>query len=343
MNQSQVDVPVQDRMAALNKHVAHWLGHERWRLSPASSDASFRRYFRVAVDDGNSYIVMDAPPPREDCRPFVRIARQFRQLGLNVPEIIAQDLPQGFLLLSDLGDRIYLPELSDSSVDQLYAEAVSSIALLQAAQGDGGLPPYDRQRLHFEVSLFHEWFLGRYLNIPENRQPRDAIEAVYSAVIDSALEQPQVWVHRDFHSRNLMLTNDGHNPGVLDFQDAVVGPITYDLVSLFRDCYIGWPAEKVYHWLAQYRLRYLLGGGIADVNDQREFERWFDLMGMQRHLKCVGIFARLNIRDGKQAYLQHIPRTFQYIVDVLQRYRMFPAFNRFIQDSVLPALNKAKH
>ena len=289
------------------------------RVAPASSDASFRRYFRVWYDD-QTRIVMDAPPDKEDCRPFVAIGQAMRGLGLNAPEVLASNFEQGLLLLSDLGNRQYLAELSANNVSALYDDALAALARLQTG-GDPStslLPPYDTALLHREMELFREWFLGRLLGLELRDDEHRVLDHAFALLANNALEQPRVWVHRDYHSRNLMVT-DAFNPGVLDFQDAVIGAVTYDLVSLLRDCYIAWPREQVERWVLDYRAR-LRALGMQGLDDAEQFLRWFDLMGVQRHLKATGIFARLNLRDGKAGYLPDIPRTLGYVLEVAGRY-----------------------
>lgn len=286
------------------------------RIAPASSDASFRRYFRIWCDDHQTRIVMDAPPDKEDCRPFVAIAQALRELGLNAPEVLASDLDRGLLLLTDLGSRQYLAELDARSVTGLYGDALTALARLQIG-GDPDtalLPLYDAALLHREMELFREWFLGRLLGLELSKDEHRTLDGLFVRLADSALEQPQVWVHRDYHSRNLMVT-DADNPGVLDFQDAVVGAVTYDLVSLLRDCYIAWPRRQVESWALEHRAR-LRVLGMSGLDDADQFLRWFDWMGAQRHLKAIGIFARLKLRDGKSGYLQDIPRTLAYVLEV---------------------------
>jgi hypothetical protein len=288
-------------------------------IAPASDDASFRRYFRVSRN-GGSYIVMDAPPDRENCYNFVVLAEAFQALGLRTPRVLEADLAQGFLLLTDLGDRQYLTVLDEFSADHLYGDALKSLTRLQLG-GDPAtdlLPFYDGTLLHREVGLFREWFLECRLGLRLTESEHYTLEEVFALLVGNALEQPRVWVHRDYHSRNLMMIEDA-NPGILDFQDAVVGPITYDLVSLLRDCYIAWPRWRVEAWALDHRDR-LRAQGATDLEDADTFLRWFDLMGVQRHLKAVGIFARLDIRDGKRGYLQDIPRTLNYIQEVSDRY-----------------------
>jgi len=288
-------------------------------LLPASADASFRRYFRLTVGT-DTYIVMDAPPQQEDVQPFIRIARRFREIGLNVPEILRQDEDNGFLLLSDLGDQTYLSVLNEDSVDRLYGDALAALMMLQAGtyREPEFLPAYSRQLLLDEMALFADWLLVKHLGIVLTEGQKRAIEGVYQVLVVNALEQPSVWVHRDFHSRNLMATSV-RNPGILDFQDAVLGPVTYDLVSLLKDCYIDWPREQVTSWVRDYH-QLSRESGLQLTEDSQEFLRWFDLMGVQRHLKAAGIFARLYHRDGKPGYLADIPRTLGYITQLRSEY-----------------------
>ena len=289
------------------------------RIAPASSDASFRRYFRV-WRDGQTRIVMDAPPDKEDCRPFIAIAQALRGLGLNAPDVLAADLDQGWLLLTDLGSRQYLAELDSHRAPRLYDDALAALARLQTGGAPDStlLPPYDAALLHREMELFRDWFLGRLLGLELREDEHHALDQAFTLLAGNALEQPQVWVHRDYHSRNLMITHPD-NPGILDFQDAVVGAVTYDLASLLRDCYIAWPRSQVETWALDYRLR-LRALGMNGLDDAGQFLRWFDLMGVQRHLKAVGIFARLYLRDGKSGYLGDIPRTLNYVLEVTDRY-----------------------
>jgi N-acetylmuramate 1-kinase len=309
-----------ERRERLESWARQQLGWHDAVLTPASADASFRRYFRIQRD-GQSYILMDAPPDREDCRPFVYISRLLRDLGLHVPEILAEDTAQGFLLLSDLGSRLYLDELNEANVDRLYGDALGALATLQGCgPADARLPRYDRRLLLAEMSLFRDWLLGTHLEMTLNDSERQRLEESFESLVANALEQPVVCVHRDFHSRNLMVS-DHHNPGVLDYQDAVIGPVTYDLVSLLRDCYIDWPRSRVEGWaLGYYELARQTGILRPGDADETGFLRWFDLMGVQRHLKAAGIFARLNHRDGKPGYLADIPRTLGYVQAVCQRY-----------------------
>lgn len=324
------------RLQALNNWLKHDLALPVDALTPASGDASFRRYFRAQCGE-QSYIVMDAPPEKEECRPYIEIARAFHQLGLNVPEIIQADLQQGFLLLTDLGTRLYLAELNSDTVDRLYGDALGALITLQAC-GPGAceLPPYNRTLLLNEMELFREWLLQRHLGVEPDASQQQVLDEVFALLAESALEQPVVCVHRDYHSRNLMVTGR-HNPGILDFQDAVMGPVTYDLVSLLRDCYIRWPRQQVQEWVYGYHDLALQSGILREANERR-FMRWFDLMGMQRHLKATGIFARLNHRDGKPGYLGDIPRTLGYVVEVCEQYSELESFHALLQTEVLPRI-----
>ena len=305
------------RLEQLNHWLNRGLGLPRYDIVPASSDASFRRYFRVCFD-GESRIVMDAPPDKEDSRPFVRIARALHGIGLNVPQILAEDLAQGFLLLSDLGSEQYLAALNAASVGRLYGDAMAALIILQACgPQQSELPPYNEALLLREMELFREWYLGRHLQLTLSDSEQRSLDDAFRLLAQSALAQPQVAVHRDYHSRNLMVAP--HNPGILDFQDAVHGPVTYDLVSLLRDCYIAWPRAQVEAWALGYQ-ELAIDSGILRGRDEERFLRWFDWMGVQRHLKATGIFARLNHRDGKPGYLKDIPRTLGYVREVAASY-----------------------
>lgn len=307
-------------MTARHNRLIRWvgelLGTDTFTLEPASSDASFRRYWRARHADG-TLILMDAPPGLEDCGRYVDLARRLRAIGLHTPEIHAEDLANGFLALSDLGDRVYLQELSTESADRLYGDALDALAAIQARGPTEGLPVYDEPFLRRELEIFREWFLGSHLGVELSPPEQTDWDRACDVLIANALEQPQVCVHRDYHSRNLMLTSP--NPGILDFQDAVVGPVTYDLVSLLRDCYIQWEPERVTTWALGY-LQLAIRSGILPAVESERFMRWFDLMGVQRHLKACGIFARLNHRDGKPSYLGDIPRTLGYVREVSTRY-----------------------
>ncbi|MBX3725522.1 MAG: phosphotransferase [Xanthomonadales bacterium] len=290
------------------------------RVEPASSDASFRSYWRVQGAAGGSRILMDAPPPQEDVRPWLDVARRLRAAGVHAPTVHAQDVELGFLLLEDLGERLYLAALTDATVGRLYGDALEALWRMQRGGATHGLSDYDETRLVAEMALMPTWFLHRHLGADPDGFDHKAIDDAFARLAGNALDQPQVFVHRDFHSRNLLVTGQD-NPGVIDFQDAVRGPITYDLVSLLRDCYVAWPAQRVDAWVEQYRQR-LVEGGATDA-DPRRFRRWFDLMGLQRHLKVLGIFCRLWYRDGKSGYLGDLPLVWRYCLDVMDQYPEF--------------------
>lgn len=313
----------------------------------ASSDASFRRYFRVKVqrDPGarvklpSSYIIMDAPPEQESCEPFIAVSDQLVKLGLQVPKVLEQDLKQGFLLLTDLGSTTYLSRLesaTESDVDALYQDALKALVKLQVQgkQASETLPVYNAKLLEGEMDLFSDWLLATHLERPLSAFEQGEWHNVKRALVDSALAQPKVYVHRDYHSRNLMVTRRD-NPGILDFQDAVYGPLTYDAVSLLRDCYIAWPEEQVREWQRSYFFQLCKRRFIAK-DEWNEFVRAMDLMGVQRHLKAAGIFARLYHRDGKAGYLKDIPLTLKYIVQVGANYPELRWLVKLIEDEVLP-------
>ncbi|NMM25773.1 MAG: phosphotransferase [Glaciimonas sp.] len=288
-------------------------------LRPASSDASFRRYFRVDTPDGGTAIVMDAPPPHEDVRPFIHVADVFAQTGVTVPQVLAADPERGFLLLSDLGETTYLQQINNDNAHALYQDATDALIQLQSQSQPGLLPEYDRALLLRELMLFPEWYLGRHLNATLTEAQQADLNLVFEALLANNLAQPQVFVHRDYHSRNLMVLPQG-NPGILDFQDAVYGPLTYDLVSLLRDAYIEWDEEMVLDWAIRYWEK-ARRAGLPVNPDIDLFYRDFEFMGLQRHLKVLGIFARLNYRDGKDVYLKDIPLVLEYVFKTARRYR----------------------
>ena len=289
---------------------------EAFKLTPVSGDASFRRYFRVATAT-DSYIVMDAPPDRENCESFLLTNQKLALAGLNVPHVYAADTAAGILLLGDLGDDLYLQHLDTNSSNRLYGDAMDALMRIQSID-PAALPTYDDDLLMREMELFPEWFLGKHLQIAASSQQYAVLQRTFAELINLAHEQPCVFVHRDYHSRNLMVTPE-NSPGILDFQDAVRGPLTYDLVSLLRDSYIAWPRPQVIDWALQYRDR-IVAAGILTPTSDRKFIRWLELMGIQRQLKVCGIFARLYHRDGKTNYLKDIPLTFRYLMDASARY-----------------------
>jgi hypothetical protein len=304
------------RKQQLQGWIEEQLAHAPLPLAAASADASFRRYFRVA-HNGRTLIAMDAPPAHEDCRPFVKVARLMADAGLHVPAIIAEDFTNGFLLLSDLGTSGYLQALTADNANGLFADATDALIRWQLASKPGVLPPYDEALLRRELELFPEWYLGRHRGVTVSAAQRKMLDDVFNLVIQSNLAQPRVYVHRDFMPRNLMVCTP--NPGVLDFQDAVYGPITYDVVSLFKDAFISWDEERVLDWTVRYWEKAKRAGLPVDV-DFGAFYRDFEWMGLQRHLKILGIFARLHYRDGKSGYLEDTPRFVDYVRAVAARY-----------------------
>lgn len=299
------------------QQMAQWLnslGYHNYTLTCASEDASFRSYQRLQ-QGGNSWIVMDAPPAKEPCDRFIEIAAKLRQAGLSAPEVIDQNLELGFLLLTDLGETPYLSVLNADSKESLYSDALAALLQMQVNVTSHNLAEYNSALLNQEMDLFHDWFLEQLLGIRLNEAQKNQWASIQQTLIKSALNQPQLFVHRDYHSRNLMKIDAG-NPGIIDFQDAVCGPITYDLVSILRDCYIDWPIDTV-KLLALDYYHAAKAAELVDV-EPTQFLCWFNLMGIQRHLKAVGIFSRLKIRDGKVGYLNDIPRTLNYLSQVSQ-------------------------
>jgi N-acetylmuramate 1-kinase len=327
------------RLDSLRQWLERDLGMRQYGIAPASADASFRRYFRVTRAGQASLIVMDAPPGKEDVGPYLRVAAMLQEIGVHAPRVLQRSERDGFLLLTDLGTTMYLPELTrPGQADPLYADALAALVQIQArgAQAAAQLPPYDERLLRFEMSLFPDWLLQRHLSLELSAGEAQVLQQAMTALVVNALEQPQVFVHRDYHSRNLMVCPDA-NPGIIDFQDAVRGGLTYDLVSLLRDSYIAWPQERVVGWALEFR-RLALAAGLDAGRDEGQFLRWFDLMGVQRHLKVGGIFARLLHRDGKPGYLADIPRTLQYAVNSCARHADFGELGDIIATRVLPAV-----
>jgi len=307
-----------DRAAARLAWIRAALGDATLTLESASSDASFRSYWRTH-HEGKSWIVMDSPPALEDPRPWLAMGERLAAAGLHVPAVHAKDLDQGFLLIEDLGTRLYLPALNDDSADKLYGDAMDALLRMQTRMDYADLPPFNRDVLVRGLEVMPEWFLGRHLGYTPSCDEWDVLEAAFNVIIHNALEQPRCFVHRDYHSRNLLIV-DHNNPGIIDFQGALAGPITYDLASLLRDAYIVWPRERVEGWVESYRQR-LLGAGMIDETVSHErFLRWFDLTGMHRHVRVLGQFYRLWYRDGKPGYLADVPRVYHYVVSVARSY-----------------------
>ena len=323
------------RLTQIHHWIRHALGITEYTLAPASMDASFRRYFRLGYN-GESRIVMDAPPEQESCEAYIDVAMRLQAAGVHVPAILEQDLDQGFLLLADLGTDLYLDALTEDSADRLYDDALRALADIQTRADKKGLPPYDEHLLLQEMMLFPDWLLSRHLHIKLTAEQQDGLQRVFAYLIDNALEQSRVFVHRDYHSRNLMVC-PGHNPGIVDFQDAVAGPVTYDLVSLLKDCYIKWPRQLVNDWASGYYRTIKLPAKVPEAT----FLRWFDLMGVQRQIKASGIFARLYHRDQKPGFLKDIPRTLSYILDLGQEHTELQFLIDLIENRVMPALEEA--
>ena len=317
------------RRAAVERWLARELRGAPFALTPASEDASFRRYWRAALEDGRSFVAMDAPPDKEDCRPFVRIAGMLAAAGVHAPQVIAQDLEQGFLLLTDLGTQTYLQVLNAGNAPQLFADATDALIRWQLATRPGELPPYDVALLRREMNLFPEWYVGKHLKKTLSASQQQTLETLFATLAKSALAQPAVYVHRDYMPRNLMLCEP--NPGVLDFQDAVLGPITYDMVCLMRDAFISWEEERVLDWCVRYWEK-AKRVGLPVEADFGEFWRALEWMGLQRHLKVLGIFARINYRDGKPKYLADTPRFLAYVRATAQRYGALSPLLRLLED-----------
>lgn len=327
---------VDSRLDALSAWAASTLGTHRFSLAPASEDASFRRYFRLTLQPGaalawgkSTLICMDAPPPMEDCRPFVRVARLLIDAGVHAPDVFAADLARGFLLLTDFGNQMYLAALDAATAPQLYSDAIDALILWQLASREGELRRYDEALLKRELDLFPDWYVARHLGRGLTSEQAQTLANAFRLVLDNNLAQPRVFVHRDYHSRNLMATTP--NPGVLDFQDAVYGPITYDIVSLLRDAYINWDEERQIDWAVRYWER-ARRAGLPVADDFGVFWRDFEWMGVQRQLKVLGIFARLCHRDGKGGYVKHMPRVMAYLRQACSRYRALGPLGKLIDE-----------
>ncbi len=330
--------------AAREALLAQWAAAEAVRrgypspaatLTPVSGDASFRRYFRLATGRG-PLIAVDAPPAQENCRPFVAIAGALRAGGLHAPEVIATDFDRGLMLLEDFGDALLRPALADDTVDAHYTQAMAELLRMQGITATPGysLPPYDRQRLLDEMQLFRDWFVKVHLGLELGKEDLAVLHDACERIVADNLAQPVVFVHRDFHSRNIMLLADG-TLGLIDFQDAVMGPVTYDLLSLLRDAYVVWPPARVRGWVLQFARSLRAERRIAV--DDATFLRWFDWIGAQRHLKVVGIFARLHHRDGKAGYLEDIPRVFNYLIGEIAGYPELAELAALLRERILPA------
>lgn len=310
------------RLQQLNNWLETVLADKDYKIAPASADASFRRYFRVSLAD-ETYIAMDAPPPQEDCTPFVKVADLFLKAGLNVPKIVAKDLENGFLLLSDLGDTTFLSALQTPNgmavAADLYRDASQALIKMQLASKPNVLPFYDEALLTREMQLFPDWYVAKHLNVTLTEEQQAVLDKTFTLLNQNILAQSKVYVHRDYHSRNLMVQSASHDLGVLDFQDAVYGPITYDLVSLLKDAYISWDEDQILDWAVRY-WQSAKKAGLPVPDDVADFYRDFEWMGAQRHIKVLGIFARLYHRDGKDGYLKDMPLVMDYLRRVCDRY-----------------------
>ncbi len=327
------------RLDALRAWLADVLPQPMTAIAPASVDASFRRYFRVWLPEAIAVpaqseractlIAMDAPPSREDCRPYVAVAKLLLAAGVHAPAVLAKDLEQGFLLLTDLGTRMYLDALDEATAPALYGDASAALVRWQLASRDGQLRPYDEALLRGELDLFPDWYVARHLGVALNIAQKAVLDRAFRCILDNNLAQPRVFVHRDYHSRNLMVV--APNPGVLDFQDAVYGPVTYDLVSLLRDAYIDWDEEHQIDWTVRHWQR-ARDAGLPVGGDFAAFWRDFEWMGVQRQLKVLGIFARLFHRDGKDGYLKEMPRVMGYLRAACARYRELVPLLRLLDE-----------
>jgi len=326
-----------DRYNSLQNWLTEILGTSAFNLKPASEDASFRTYHRLFLKN-KTFIVMDAPPEQENCKVFIKITKKLRACDVNVPIIHNVNIEQGFLLLSDLGNDLYLNKLNKSSIYELYSDALSTLVAIQVLVNVGGVDEYDKSLLISEMNLFREWLIEKHLNIKLSDSQVKILTTLFDLLVNNALQQPKVFVHRDFHSRNLMVTKE-NNPGVIDYQDAVYGPISYDLVSILKDCYIKWPKEEIDKWVDFYLNKLYEEKAQYRIN-RDEFVRWFDLMGVQRHLKASGIFARLSHRDGKHNFLEDIPRTLSYILDLKETYEELQPICIILEELVLPRLKE---
>jgi len=319
-----------DRAEQLRRWLAVTLGGGDFSIAPASDDASFRRYYRIRRGEAQlSLVAMDAPPDKENCAAFVHVARLFAGAGVHVPAIHAQDLERGFLLLSDLGDTTYLDALDERNAAKLYEDALDALLKIQRASRPGLLPDYDRELLERELRLFPDWYVARQLQRKLDAAQLQTLQKVFSTILRNNLAQAQVFVHRDYHSRNLMVCEPC--PVILDFQDAVYGPITYDLVSLLRDAYIAWDEERVIDWAIRYWEK-ARATELPVPRDFSDFYRDFEWMGAQRQLKVLGIFARLSFRDGKDGYLKDQPLVMSYLRRTCGRYRELAALGRLLEE-----------
>lgn len=318
-----------DRATARLAWTRRALDDDALTLEPASADASFRSYWRTH-HHGHSWIVMDSPPAQEDPRPWLAIGARLAAAGLHVPKVAAQDLQQGFLLIEDLGSRLYLTELNEANADKLYGDAMDALLAMQTKVACEDLPPFDHTVLVNGLEVMPTWFLERHLGHMPSCEEWDVLEAAFDVIIRNALAQPRCFVHRDYHSRNLLAVGE-NNPGIIDFQGALHGPLAYDLASLLRDAYIAWPRGRVEGWVESYRLRLRQAGVIGVEIDAARFLRWFDLTGLHRHVRVLGQFYRLWYRDGKPGYLKDVPQVYRYVIEVARSYPELAGFAALLE------------
>lgn len=327
-----------ERMQLIQSFLAACFPGELFQLEPITGDASFRRYFRF-FRATQSYILMDAPPPAEDCSRFVATQQAFAKAGLQVPQVLAQDVQQGLLLLSDLGDTLLLSRLTEDTVSTFYRQALAQLTQVRtiSTTSAGPLPVFDLAFLLREMQIFVDWFVLKHLQLSLNEQEQHMLQRHFLQLADSALQQPQAGMHRDYHSRNLMLQQDG-TLAVIDFQDVVTGPVSYDAVSLLKDCYIKWPIELVQTLSQEFYQNLIRQAELSAEVRPEQFQQWFDWMGLQRHIKVCGIFCRLYHRDGKSGYLADLPRVFDYVLEVTSLYPELQELDLWLRTKVKPAL-----
>ncbi len=327
------------RFHALKHWTMHTLNQNECRIEPLITEASKRQFYRVQVGS-KTWVVMDSPPKEEPLGPFLAVAQAMYQGGLNAPEILATDMEQGFVLMSDLGDTMYSQALGDSSMTRLYQDAIDALIQLHQLpllQGKYVLPQFDAAFIKQELGYFHQWFLTKHLGLSLTQGNEVGLALAYDTMIAMAEAQPQVFTHRDYHSRNLIL--HPQRPGIVDVQDAVIGPLVYDLVSLLKDCYVKWPTERITP-LVHYFYMQAENNQLLQPMPFKDFLAWFDWMGMQRHLKVLGIFSRLHHRDGKSHYLNHLPRIIEYVTEVSANYPASLPLHQFFVSTVQPAMQK---
>lgn len=316
--------------------ISEQLQSEDFDVQSLRNDASFRSYYRIKQQD-YSYVVMDAPPEREKTDEFVEIAKLWKTHALPVPHVFAWEKQKGYVLLSDFGDTVLLDVLNDHNVENYYHQAIDLLVHLQE-RAPQNLPLFDETHIRSELSLFEDWFCTKLLNLTLSQDEKNLLESVTQQLVANCLNQPQVTIHRDYHSRNLMILSEAGHFGLIDFQDAMIGPLTYDLVSILKDCYVKWPSEKIQVWAKQYFEK--INSLMPELNNFELFMQWFDLTGLQRHLKVLGIFSRLKLRDNKPRYIHDMPRIIQYVTDVTGRYEMLAPFDEWLRKSILPELSR---